>query len=117
MQKSNRRKVIHMQICITLAKNYRKTRHGETGTKITYDIRELKTHPEKLQNHMELKKEHYEYKTNLTTQQKWRNVEKEIHSSLTEIYPRRNKTQLEKDNDWISKQKNWCTPQEQQTME
>merc|ERR1712114_18409 len=43
MQKSNRRKVIHMQICITLAKNYRKTRHGETGTKITYDIRELKT--------------------------------------------------------------------------
>ena len=40
---------------------------------------------------MELKKAHYEYKENLTTHQNWYSVEKEIHSSLLEIYPQKTK--------------------------
>jgi len=76
MQQRNQRKVIYMQLCLKLAKNYRKTRQQETGTKVTYAIKELKTHPEKLQKHIELKKARYEYNTKLTTQQNWKNIEK-----------------------------------------
>jgi len=87
MQQNNQHKVIYMQLCLKLAKNYRKTKHQETGTTIAYDIKELKTHPRKLQRRMELKKDHYEYNNKLTTKQNWRNIEKEIHSALVETYP------------------------------
>jgi len=52
MQQDKQHKAIYMQICLKLAKNYRKTPKPETGTQITYNIQDLKQQPGKLKKKM-----------------------------------------------------------------
>ena len=47
----------------------------------------------------------------MTTQQNWTQIEQLIHNALQKTYPLKIKTQLEKDNDWINKQKNGAQQQ------
>jgi len=91
MQQDKQHKSIYMQICLKLAKEYRRTPKPETGTKITYNIQDLKLHPEKLKKCLELQTQHFEYDNNKTTQQNWTLIEKTIHTALQNTYPYKKK--------------------------
>jgi len=74
-------------------------------------MQDLKLHPEKLTKCLELKTPNYNYDNKMTTQQNWTQIEQLIHNALQKTYPLKIKTQLEKDNDWINKQKNGAQQQ------
>ena len=105
MQQDKQHKAICMQICLKLAKTTENTKTGNRH-KITYNIHDLKLYTETLKKCLELQTPHYEYDNNKTTQQNWQQIEQLIHTALQKTYPHKNKTQLQKDNDGINKQKN-----------
>jgi len=118
MLQEKQHNVIYMQICVKLMRNYRKNAKPETGTEITYNIQDLRLYPEKLTKHMELKEETYEYQKEQTPQQNWGKIEKKLQTALITLYPHTHtKTQQQKDQDWINKQKTWSNADERQTME
>ena len=49
-------------------------------------------------------------------QPNWMEMEKQIQSAPKQTYPRKNKTQQERNNDWITKQEEWSNAPERQTM-
>jgi len=91
----------------------------ETGTAITYNIQDLKLHPERQQKHMELKQKHYTYNThthkNNPTKLE-RNGTTNTKCTYTNIVTQ-GKTQQERDNDWAKRQEQWSNAQERETME
>jgi len=97
-------------------KNYKKQHNPETGTKITYNIQDLKLYPGKLQKRMNLKEHEYEYNKTQTPQQNWENG-KQIQTTLLTICPHAPKTQDRKEADWISEQTQWVNESERQTTE
>lgn len=116
MQQEKQHNEIHMQLHLRLVKNYRKNAKPDTGTNITYNVQDLKLYPGKLKQHMELKEKH----TNTTKncpKTKLASNGKQITNALKKLYPYEEKTQQEKDNDWIMKQAEWSQPNERQTME
>jgi len=70
MQLQHRRKVLVMQICLKLMRRYKNHTHPESGTNVKYDIRPLRSHPQKLdayaKQHLEI--QNADTKETLTTQ-------------------------------------------------
>jgi len=66
---------------------------------------------------MELKEKFLEYNKNNTPQQNWKQMETQIIKAIMKIYPYKEKTQQEKDTDWITKQTQWIQSNGRQTME